>query len=84
MSLIGPRPCRLEEYKKLKKTQKQIKTIMRPGISGLWQISGRNLIKNTDEQLQLDYTYVKKWCFWLDINVFFKTITAVLSGIGAS
>jgi len=84
MSLIGPRPPQPDEYIKLKEWQQQAKTTMKPGISCIWQISGRNLIKDHNEWMKLDFIYVKNWNFWLDCKIFLKTIPAVLSGIGAS
>lgn len=84
MSLIGPRPPQVDEYLKLKQWQRQAKTTMKPGISCIWQTSGRNLIKDHNEWMRLDFIYVKNWSLWLDFKIFLKTIPAVLSGIGAS
>ena len=76
MSLVGPRPCTPFEFGKYKPAHKErFKTI--PGLTGLWQVSGKN---NTtfEEMIQLDVNYIKRKSLWLDIWIIVKTIPALL------
>jgi undecaprenyl-phosphate galactose phosphotransferase len=57
-------------------------TIVRPGITGLWQVSGRNNV-SYDERVEMDAWYVRNWSIWLDIFIILKTIPALLSKSGA-
>jgi Undecaprenyl-phosphate galactose phosphotransferase WbaP len=81
MSLVGPRPIVDEEIKKYSGNFRRVFSI-RPGITGLWQVSGRS---NTDyaERVSLDVYYLESWSLWLDIWVLYKTIGVVLIGKGA-
>ena len=81
MSLVGPRPYLPREVSDMGEFKDIILTI-RPGITGLWQISGRNELTFKD-RLKLDTWYVLNWSFWLDIVILFKTIKVVLKGEGA-
>jgi exopolysaccharide biosynthesis polyprenyl glycosylphosphotransferase len=83
MSLVGPRPPLQEEYEQFSDWQKQ-KLAVRPGITCLWQVSGRNRIRDFDEWVRLDLKYIQEWSLWLDIKIMFKTAIAVLSARGAS
>ena len=56
---------------------------MRPGITCLWQIGGRNRIKDFDEWAKLDLKYIDNWSLWLDITILVRTSPAVLFGSGA-
>jgi lipopolysaccharide/colanic/teichoic acid biosynthesis glycosyltransferase len=56
---------------------------VRPGITCLWQISGRNQTTNFEDWVALDLRYIDNWSMWLDITILFKTIPAVLFGRGA-
>jgi lipopolysaccharide/colanic/teichoic acid biosynthesis glycosyltransferase len=56
---------------------------MRPGITGLWQVSGRSEIENFEEVVRLDCEYIDNSSFWLDTKIFFKTIAVVLNHKGA-
>ena len=81
MSLVGPRPiveAEIANYGRYYQVYQQVK----PGLTGLWQISGRN---DVDYQLrvQMDYTYVRNWSVWLDLYILVNTPFAVLSGTGA-
>lgn len=84
MSLVGPRPCKPEEFKELKPWQQRAKTLMKPGLTCIWQTSGRNLISDHNIWMQMDLEYIKDWSLELDIKLLLKTVPAVLSGIGAS
>jgi exopolysaccharide biosynthesis polyprenyl glycosylphosphotransferase len=83
MSLVGPRPPLQEEYERFTDWQKQ-KLATRPGITCLWQVSGRNRIRDFDEWVRLDLEYIKDWSLWLDVKVLFRTAIAVVTGRGAS
>ena len=50
---------------------------IRPGITGLWQVSGRNRIQNFNEIVRLDLTYIDSWSIWLDIKILFKTVFVI-------
>ena len=82
MSLVGTRPPTLDEYEQYSYYQKR-RISFRPGITGLWQISGRSDIKDFDEVVKLDLEYIDNWSLFLDIKIIFKTIGVVLLGKGA-
>ena len=56
---------------------------MKPGLTCLWQITGRNKIKKFEEWVKLDVEYIDNWSLWLDIKILLRTIPVVLSGFGA-
>lgn len=82
MSLVGPRPPIPAEVAKYESWHRR-RLSMRPGLTCLWQVSGRNKITNFDEWAKLDLKYIDEWSIWLDIRILFKTIPVVLFGIGA-
>ena len=82
MSLVGPRPLPEEEVRLFADWQCE-RHMVKPGITGIWQVSGRNCITDFDKWVQLDLEYIDRWSFWLDVSILFKTIPAVLSGKGA-
>jgi lipopolysaccharide/colanic/teichoic acid biosynthesis glycosyltransferase len=81
MSLVGPRPLPLRDYRMLEDWHRQ-RYLVLPGITGLWQISGRSNL-SFDDLVRLDFYYLENWSIWLDIGVIVKTIPAVLRGRGA-
>jgi len=81
MSFIGPRPYLPREKKDMSFHYNNI-ILARPGISGLWQISGRN-DKPFEERIKIDSWYVMNWSLWLDVEILIKTIKVVLKGEGA-
>ena len=81
MSLVGPRPIIREEIGKYGARIAEYLSL-RPGITGCWQISGRN-DAGYDERVRLDTWYARNRSFWLDINILLKTVKVVLSGKGA-
>lgn len=81
MSLVGPRPIIEEEVAKYGKSYELRKTI-RPGVTGMWQVSGR-IDLTYPERVALDQWYIENWSIWLDIKIILKTIWVVLSGRGA-
>jgi exopolysaccharide biosynthesis polyprenyl glycosylphosphotransferase len=81
MSLVGPRMITLEEVAKYNQWDMNLLTVS-PGISGLWQVSGRSDL-TYDERVELDMYYVRNWSIWLDIQIVIQTIPAILKGRGA-
>jgi exopolysaccharide biosynthesis polyprenyl glycosylphosphotransferase len=82
MSFIGPRPLPLRDVEKFAEHH-HIRHEILPGITGLWQVSGRSDIQNFDDVLRLDIDYIEQWSIWLDLKIFLKTIAVVLSKSGA-
>ncbi len=83
MSLVGPRPPLPEEVAQYKPWQRR-RLSMKPGITCLWQINGRNQVRDFDQWMKLDLEYIDHWSLRLDFKIFFKTIPVVLLGRGAS
>lgn len=83
MSLVGPRPPLQAEYAHFTEQQRQ-KLAVKPGITCLWQVSGRNHIRDFDEWVRLDLEYIRRWSLWLDLQILLRTIPAVISRRGAS
>ena len=82
MSLVGTRPPTEEEYLQYEGWQKR-RISFRPGITGLWQVSGRSNITDFDEVVRLDLEYIDNWSLGLDLKILVKTILAVCSSRGA-
>jgi len=82
MSLVGPRPPLPEEVARYERWQRR-RLSMKPGVTGLWQVSGRNEIARFDEWMNLDLAYIDNWSLSLDAKILLRTIPAVLSGRGA-
>lgn len=81
MSFVGPRPYAMNERGKMGETASLISRA-RPGLTGLWQVSGRSE-RSFAERLRLDVYYVKNWNLWTDIEILLRTFWVVLSGRGA-
>jgi exopolysaccharide biosynthesis polyprenyl glycosylphosphotransferase len=82
MSLVGPRPPIPYEFECYQPWHKRRLRFAKPGITGLWQVSGRSRIK-FDDMVRLDLKYARTWSLWLDIKILLKTPWAVFSGDGA-
>ncbi|HXJ81904.1 MAG TPA: sugar transferase [Candidatus Methylomirabilis sp.] len=82
MSLVGPRPLPVYEASQIKGEQRR-RLAMRPGITGLWQVSGRNAV-DFEGWMQMDLFYVDRWSLGLDLRILLRTIPVVLRGAGAS
>lgn len=82
MSLIGPRPPIPYEYERYDLWHRRRVVETRPGITGLWQVSGRSRT-SFDEMVRLDLLYARNWSLWLDLKILLDTPRAVLSGDGA-
>ncbi len=81
MSLVGPRPLPESEQQKIRGAHRR-RLSMRPGITGLWQVSGRSDVSFTD-WMRMDQDYVDRWSLWLDLRLLLATIPAVLRRRGA-
>ena len=81
MSLVGPRPLPLRDYARLEDWHRARYAVL-PGMTGLWQISGRSGL-TFDDLVRLDFTYLENWSIWLDITIIARTIPAVLMRRGA-
>jgi exopolysaccharide biosynthesis polyprenyl glycosylphosphotransferase len=81
MSIVGPRPTVPDEVEKYKDWQRR-RFSMKPGITCLWQVNGRNNIA-FEEWMKLDLEYLDNWSLWLDAKILLKTVPVVIFGIGA-
>jgi lipopolysaccharide/colanic/teichoic acid biosynthesis glycosyltransferase len=81
MSLVGPRPLPLRDFERLEDWHKK-RYLVLPGITGLWQVSGRAEL-DFDDLVRLDFLYLERWSILLDLSILLKTIPAVLSRRGA-
>ena len=81
MSLVGPRIITPNEVEKYNKWDINLLTV-RPGITGLWQVSGRSDV-SYEERVRLDMYYIRNWSIWVDLQLLFRTIPAVLTRRGA-
>lgn len=82
MSLVGPRPPTPDEVDKYRLDHFR-RLSFRPGITGLWQVSGRSDIKDFEAIVKLDLEYIDKWRFMRDVHILLKTVLVVLQGKGA-
>jgi lipopolysaccharide/colanic/teichoic acid biosynthesis glycosyltransferase len=83
MSLVGPRPLPVDEVRRFNDLAHRRRLSVKPGLTCLWQISGRNQISDFKEWVRLDLEYIDHWSLWLDLKILLRTIPAVLIGIGA-
>lgn len=83
MSLVGPRPLPVRDYEGFNEDWQRRRFSVRPGITCLWQISGRSSI-TFDRWMELDLQYLDEWSLWLDLKILVQTIPAVLKGSGAA
>jgi exopolysaccharide biosynthesis polyprenyl glycosylphosphotransferase len=81
MSLVGPRPLPIEEQQQIRGWHRR-RLSMKPGLSGLWQVSGRNEV-DFEDWMQLDLRYIDEWSLWLDAWILLQTIPAVLFARGS-
>jgi exopolysaccharide biosynthesis polyprenyl glycosylphosphotransferase len=83
MSLVGPRPLPIYEVEQFASTAQRRRLSMKPGITCLWQVSGRNEVTDFNEWVKLDLQYIDSWSLWLDLQILLKTVPVVLFGWGA-
>jgi lipopolysaccharide/colanic/teichoic acid biosynthesis glycosyltransferase len=81
MSLVGPRPLPMRDFAKLEDWHKK-RYLVLPGITGLWQVSGRAEL-DFDDLVRLDFLYLERWSVSLDLTILLKTVPAVLTRRGA-
>ena len=82
MSLVGPRPAFRHELDRYEFWHKR-KLSIKPGITCLWQIRGRNKISNFDDWVKMDLEYIDKWTVWLDFKILWRTVWVVIAGTGS-
>lgn len=82
MSLVGTRPPTVDEYEQYEPWHKA-RLALKPGITGMWQVSGRNAITDFEEIVKLDKEYIRNWSLTLDIKILFKTVGVVLKRKGS-
>ena len=82
MSLVGTRPPTKEEYAQYSQHHK-IRLSFRPGLTGMWQVSGRSDITDFEEVVRLDEKYIEEWSILLDIRILFRTVVVVLTRKGS-
>lgn len=83
MSLVGPRPLPVRDYTGFNQDWQRRRFSIRPGITCLWQVSGRSSI-SFDQWMRLDMEYIDSWSLWLDMKILVRTIPAVVKGAGAA
>ena len=83
MSLVGPRAMSLRDYQLFDQDWQRRRFSVKPGITCLWQIHGRNSIP-FEKWMELDMQYIDKWSLWLDLKILARTVPAVLRGTGAA
>ena len=82
MSLVGTRPPTMDEWDKYELHHRR-RLAIKPGLTGMWQVSGRSEITDFEEVVELDTKYIEQWSIGLDIKILFKTVTVVFTGCGA-
>lgn len=82
MSLVGTRPPTVDEYEKYSNHHKK-RLVMKPGLTGMWQVSGRSEIKDFEEVVALDTKYIEEWDTGLDLRILWKTFCVVVRGKGS-
>lgn len=83
MSLVGTRPPTVDEYDQYEHHHRK-RLATKPGLTGMWQVSGRSSITNFEDVVALDTKYIKNWSLFLDVKILFKTVGVVLGKKGAS
>ena len=83
MSLVGPRPLAYYEAENVNDSAQRRRFSVKPGLTCLWQVSGRNDIKDFSDWVRLDLEYIDNWSIWLDLKILILTIPAVLMVKGA-
>ena len=82
MSLVGTRPPTLDEWEKYE-PHHRARMSFRPGLTGLWQVSGRSNITDFEEVVKLDNQYIREWSVKNDLRIIFKTVVSIMQSDGA-
>lgn len=82
MSLVGTRPPTLDEWNQYK-PHHRARMSFRPGLTGLWQVSGRSNITDFEEVVKLDTKYIDEWSLGVDVKILWKTVVGVIKNDGA-
>jgi len=83
MSLVGPRPLPVYEVEKFDDPAHRRRLSVKPGLTCLWQIRGRNEVRDFREWVRLDLEYIDNWSLWLDLKILLRTVPVVVAGTGA-
>jgi exopolysaccharide biosynthesis polyprenyl glycosylphosphotransferase len=83
MSLVGPRPLPVYETLAMSENAQRRRLSVKPGITCLWQVSGRNNVTDFKDWVRMDLEYIDRWSLWLDLQILLKTVPAVLLRKGA-
>lgn len=83
MSLVGPRPLTVRDFKCFSKDWQRRRFSVKPGITCIWQVSGRDYIP-FDKWMEMDMKYIDNWSLWLDLKILLKTVPVSVFGVGAS
>jgi exopolysaccharide biosynthesis polyprenyl glycosylphosphotransferase len=83
MSLVGPRPLPVDEVRRFDDPAHRRRLSVKPGLTCLWQVSGRNNVTDFREWVRLDLEYIDNWSLWLDVKILARTVPAVFAGTGA-
>jgi lipopolysaccharide/colanic/teichoic acid biosynthesis glycosyltransferase len=83
MSLVGPRPLPVDEVKRFDDFAHRRRLSVKPGLTCLWQVSGRNNVKDFKDWVRLDLEYIDNWSLWLDLKILLWTVPVVVMGTGA-
>jgi exopolysaccharide biosynthesis polyprenyl glycosylphosphotransferase len=83
MSLVGPRPLPVDEVRRFNDLAHRRRLSVKPGLTCLWQVSGRNKISDFREWVRLDLEYIDNWSIWLDFAILLRTVPAVFAATGA-
>lgn len=83
MSLVGPRPLPVDETRRFEDMAYRRRLSVKPGLTCLWQVSGRNDVKDFNDWVRLDLEYIDNWSLWLDLRILLRTVPVVLFGTGA-
>src|SRR6266404_1793735 len=83
MSLVGPRPLPVDEVRRFDDLAHRRRLSVKPGLTCLWQISGRNNVSDFRDWVRLDLEYIDNWSLWLDLKILWRTVPIVLAGTGA-
>jgi exopolysaccharide biosynthesis polyprenyl glycosylphosphotransferase len=83
MSLVGPRPLPVDEVRRISDLAHRRRLSVKPGLTCLWQVSGRNQILDFKDWVRLDLEYIDNWSLWLDFKILLRTLPAVFGGTGA-